>query len=249
MKYSVWGFCLLMLGPVGPAVPQGRGRVPVLVELFTSEGCSSCPPADALLEKLDRAQPVPDAEILVLSEHVDYWNSLGWRDPFSSHEFSSRQEAYGRRFHLDGVYTPQMVVDGSSELVGSDSRQALAAIGRAARVERAQVRISRIQPSEASPANIRVEVAPGRFSGEVYLAVAEARATSQVLRGENRGRSLQHVAVVRRIQSIGNWNGRIQFAKDLVVNEASISAARLIAFVQESGDSRVLGAAMLGASR
>jgi hypothetical protein len=192
---------------------------------------------------------VPDAEILVLSEHVDYWNSLGWKDPFSSREFSSRQEAYGRRFHLDGVYTPQMVVDGSSEFVGSDSRQALAAIGRAARVEKAQVRISRIQPTAASPANVRVVVAPGRFSGEVYLAVAETRATSQVLRGENQGRSLQHVAVVRHIQSIGNWNGRIPFAKDLVVSEASTSTARMIVFVQESGDSRVLGAAMLDASR
>ena len=249
MKYNVWFACLLMLGIVDPAVPQGRGRVPVLVELFTSEGCSSCPPADALLEKLDRIQPVPDAEILVLSEHVDYWNSLGWKDPFSSHEFSSRQEAYGRRFHRDGVYTPQMVVDGSSEFVGSDSRQALAAIAHAVQAEKVQVRISRIQPSAASPANLRIEVDAGRFSGEVYLAVAENRAASQVLRGENRGRSLQHVAVVRRIQSIGNWNGRTPFTKDIVAGEASASTTRLVAFAQESGDGRVLGAAMLGASQ
>jgi hypothetical protein len=198
---------------------------------------------------LDREQPVADAEILVLSEHVDYWNSLGWKDPFSSHEFSTRQEAYGRRFHLDGVYTPQMVVDGSSELVGSDSRQAFAAIGRAARAEKVPVRISRTQPSAVSPSNVHIEIDPGRYRGEVYLAVAETRARSQVLRGENQGRSLQHVAVVRRIQPLGNWNGRIPFAKDLVVSEASTSTARLIVFVQESGDSRVLGAAMLGASR
>jgi hypothetical protein len=238
-----------MLGMVDSAAPQGRGRVPVLVELFTSEGCSSCPPADVLLEKLDRAQPVPEAEILVLSEHVDYWNSLGWKDPFSSHEFSSRQEAYGRRFRLDGVYTPQMVVDGSSEFVGSDSRHALAVIGQAARVEKVQMRILRIQPTAASPANLRVEVSPGHSSGDVYLAVAENRASSQVLRGENRGRSLQHVAVVRRIQSIGNWNGRTPFAKDVVAVEAATTTVRLIAFVQESGEGRVVAATMLGASQ
>ena len=107
---------------------------PVLVELFTSEGCSSCPPADDLLARLERTQPV-----IVMSEHVDYWNRIGWTDPYSSHAFSERQENYARRFRINGPYTPQMVVDGRTEFVGSDGYEAVNAIRAAAKETKAAI--------------------------------------------------------------------------------------------------------------
>src|SRR5208337_4581931 len=125
-------------------------RQPVLVELFTSEGCSSCPPADALLEKLDREQPIAGAQIIVLSEHVDYWNHLGWTDPFSSAAFSARQETYARRFGLDGPYTPEMVVDGNAECNGSDARKAEAAIRRAIEAPKVGIRMRAAASGDAA---------------------------------------------------------------------------------------------------
>ena len=101
-------------------------RAPILVELFTSEGCSSCPPADRLLESLD-------PQVIVLSEHVDYWDRLGWRDPFSAHANTLRQEGYARGFGTEGPYTPQMVIDRATEFVGNDSRRAMEEIARAAK--------------------------------------------------------------------------------------------------------------------
>src|SRR6266849_5758393 len=122
-----------------PMANAGDGRTPVIVELFTSEGCSSCPPADRLLARLDREQPIPGAQIIVLEEHVDYWNQLGWTDPFSSPQFRARQSDYARLFATESIYTPQMVVGGQAEFSGGDGDRAYQEIARAAQRQNAVV--------------------------------------------------------------------------------------------------------------
>jgi hypothetical protein len=126
------------------AVGKDTAPVPVLLELLTSEGCSSCPPADRLLEVLDQQQPVAGADLIVLSEHVDYWDHLGWRDPFSSTQYSSRQAEYTNRFNLNGVYTPQLVVDGRFGFVGSDGYEALSAIQEVIREQKIPIAITNV---------------------------------------------------------------------------------------------------------
>lgn len=209
----------------------GQSRSPVLVELFTSEGCSSCPPADRLLEKLD-----PQA--IVLSEHVDYWNHQGWKDPFSSATFTARQQAYGRMLNVDSVYTPEMIVDGETQFNGSDSKQAAEAIAKAAGRKKADVRISRTDGG----LRVEVEAAPG--TADVFLALAEDSAASQVSAGENNGRRLHHVAILRSIQKIGSVKRGAMFTKEVELPRTT-AAQRVIVFVQQSGMGRVSGAAML----
>src|ERR1700692_426873 len=111
-----------LLAAVGARAEDAR--VPVIVELFTREGCSSCPPADQLLSRMDRNQPIAGVRVIALEEHVDYWNSLGWTDPFSSSQYRVLQNDYGRKFLTEGVYTPQMIVNGEAQFVGSDSARA-----------------------------------------------------------------------------------------------------------------------------
>src|SRR2546422_895176 len=125
-------------GPLAPQQSPGP-RTPVLVELFTSEGCSSCPPADALLAKLEIQQPIAGAEIVAMEEHVDYWNQQGWMDPFSSEQWTERQQRYAATRRDQGIYTPQMVVDGRAEFVGSRERQATHEIEQAAVQPRTEI--------------------------------------------------------------------------------------------------------------
>jgi hypothetical protein len=206
-------------------------RVPVLVELFTSEGCSSCPPADRLLERLD-------PQSIVLSEHVDYWDHLGWKDRFSSHQFTERQQAYVRQFALDGPYTPQMVVDGAAQFSGGDGRQAAAEIDKAARHPKAEIHLARTGPA------VRVEISAAPHACDIWLAVADDVASSQVAAGENKGRELHHVAVVRSLRKIGSLKSGRTFASEVAL-PAGAAGQRVVVFLQEAGQAHVLGAAML----
>jgi hypothetical protein len=230
-----------------PASPAG-----ILVELFTSEGCSSCPPADALLQQLERWQPVAGAQLIVLSEHVDYWNHDGWTDPYSSHFFTERQNAYSDHFKLATVYTPQMVVDGNREFLGSDGRLALQACQKAAGVRKIPIRISSV--SHDSPATLRAHVEADALDessnfkqADIYVVVALNSAESQVAGGENKGRHLSYVAVVQSLTKIGSVKKGKGFAQDVSLKlepHTDPGRARVIAFVQESGQGQVLGAAL-----
>ena len=229
--------------------PMDEGvRAPVLVELFTSEGCSSCAPADALLQRLDQSQPVSTAELIVLSEHVDYWNSIGWADPYSSHEYSERQSAYAARFGSGGVYTPQMVVDGHFEFVGSDERRASQVIKEAAKAPKVAVHI-RLGSSDEKATIVHVETGPlpsatSRQSAGVFLAVADNSDESQVSRGENAGKRLQHVAVVRSLTRIGTVNASSEFSRDFDLKSKNRANLRVVVIVQEPDAGRVLGAGL-----
>jgi hypothetical protein len=241
----------------GHAPVRAASSSPVLVELFTSEGCSSCPPADAFLRQLDSTQPVPGAQLVVLSEHVDYWNQLGWKDPYSSRFFSDRQAMYAEHFINGTVYTPQMVVDGSAEVVGSDSKRARQLIEKARDQEKVPVSISSLSQPEAGQLRAHVEIpalpeSTKARSGEVYAVLALNHAESQVLRGENEGSRLQHVAVaqsITRLGSVSRTKGFTQDASVKLVPGADPANLRLIVFVQEPGSGRVLGAALQQVSK
>ncbi|HEX4603706.1 MAG TPA: DUF1223 domain-containing protein [Candidatus Angelobacter sp.] len=172
-------------------------RKAVVVELFTSEGCSSCPPADELLGHLRQEVAARNIQVIPLGFHVDYWNSLGWKDRFSSADFSKRQEQYARRMRLDGPYTPQMVVDGELEFVGNSAGQAQRAISQAA----TQAEIADVNISVANDEVTFKVSAPS--DARVMLAITEDNLTTKVGSGENGGRTLHHAAVVRQLRELG----------------------------------------------
>lgn len=219
------------------------GRVPVLAELFTSEGCSSCPPADALLRKLDQLQPVANAQIIVLSEHVDYWNSLGWKDPFSSAQFSERQEMYAHTFVAD-KYTPQVVIDGRWQVLGSDPKEVESAIARAAARPKSAVRIvSATRDGKEAIIGITADaLASGKK--DVWIAIADDHDQTDVRKGENAGRTITHVSVVRSLSKAGTVSKSAAFEKTVRVPLTAPEAdMRVVVFVAELGGP-VLGLAM-----
>lgn len=246
----VFGAALWMSTSSGKAAPEAMNRTPpVLVELFTSEGCSSCPPADTVLARLQRVSSIGGAQVIALGEHVDYWDRNGWRDPFSSAAFSARQSQYAAVFHNDQVYTPQMIVDGRAEFVGSDERRAHAAIVEAARQVKAGVSLAApIADGNQVRLHISVSSVPAAIkNATIYAAVAEDGLSSQVKGGENSGRRLAHVAVVRALVHAGatdaqrrDFNGDITLPLDSRWNRRNL---RLVVFVQGRDTGQIVGAA------
>lgn len=170
----------------------------VLVELFTSQGCSSCPPADRVLSLLNKNQPVAGADIVTLSLHVDYWDSPGWKDEFSSLMFSKRQDIYSAQFRGEN-YTPQMIVDGANPFVGSNIDRAKKVISEATKAPKAKIELVQNQDK----LKIKITNAPAHENATVFLAIAEDDLSSGVRGGENSGRRLAHASVVRQLKSLG----------------------------------------------
>lgn len=226
------------------AATDSSPATPVVVELFTSEGCSSCPPADALLKAMDSAQPIPGVHLIVLEEHVDYWDDQGWKDPFSSHEITLRQTDYTQRLHVREPYTPEMVVDGMYEFTGNDRVRAAEALKNAMALATVSVRISSIAVENGKlRAHIETDQVPEK--ADVMVALVLDHAESQVLRGENGGHHLEHVAVLANLSKVGKTDKGRPFSKDITLGSKSLAQpCRLIAFLQESGQGKIVGAAV-----
>jgi hypothetical protein len=229
-------------------------RTPVIVELFTSEGCSSCPPAEALLSRLQAEQPIQGTEIIPIEEHVDYWDQQGWRDPFSSPGWTERQRNYAGVLGDHGVYTPEMVVDGMTGFVGSHAKQSRDSIQAAANLKKASIVIA-VLPGENSH-RVEFEVHVGGLAGvaqvkdspEVWLAVTEAGLHSAVRAGENNGRELHHAPVLRKLQHLGAADSRKEpsfaaTARVALDRDWITGNLTLVVFVQEKRSRRILGAA------
>jgi hypothetical protein len=206
-------------------------RGPAVVELYTSQGCSSCPPADALLGELSQ---MPN--VVALAFHVDYWDSIGWRDRFSLHAAVERQDRYIQTLGLASAFTPQVVVDGRSSFVGSDKHRILAAI---------------VEPLNMIP--ISVEVAPGELTVtvparqnreryDVYLIAYLPQATTSVGRGENSGKKLQEFNIVRQLRTLGAWNGRESVFR-VPMSSFPSDATRVALLLQQAQQGPIAGSA------
>jgi len=230
-------FVLLLISSFAAA----QSKPVVVVELFTSEGCSSCPPADALFRDL-QVRGFPGTELVLLGEHVDYWNHLGWKDSFSSAQFTARQREYVSKLKISDGYTPQAVVDGRVEFVGSDEEQLRRAITNSAKASK-PLRLDLLWDGKTQTAHISAE---GEGAGDLYVAFTETGLTSEVTAGENVGNRLTHAAVVRRLVNAGHVQGA--FSKDVhqpLDRSWNPKHFKVAAFVQDANSAAILGATSL----
>ena len=229
------------------AIPFASARQAVVVELFTSEGCSSCPPADALLSELSMQRIGEGVELILLGEHVEYWNGLGWQDHFSAPAFTQRQYDYVHQLHLATAYTPQVVVDGRFQALGSNATALHRMINEAARTTK-PARVS-LELAEQGRLHISVN-APTDKKLEVWIAVTEDNLTTNVTAGENDGRLLKHAAVTRELRHVGTTSdGRFEKTVKLLEKpDWKRADLRALVLAQEPNTGPILGAAGISLS-
>jgi hypothetical protein len=229
--------------PIAKANPSPKGSGFVVVELFTSEGCSSCPPADALLEKIQKE--TKNKEIYLLAFHVDYWNRLGWKDPFSDAEYSSRQNQYASWLKLSTVYTPQVVVNGKTEFIGSDEKS----LRNSIRIEseKTPMNLFRLDDLKISPESLQVhyETEKRLTNSSLILVLVQNHAETYVKRGENEGRTLSHIQIVRNLKSIsldGRASGILYLDR---VKGVPAQNFELMGFLQNKSNGEILAASRI----
>ncbi len=226
-------------------------RQPVVIELFTSEGCSTCPPADGFLSELEAKQPIPGVEIIALEEHVDYWNHDGWEDPFSSQAWTARQQEYVAKFKGDTPYTPQMILNGEKVMALKDAAEIEQTILQAAKEENTEVSIAAAGSERADALKFEVHVGnlPSALDkADVWMAVTEDGLHSDVKAGENKGKMLEHASVVRTLEKIGSTpaKGATPFVANPQIKLKSNwkkENLRVVVFVQDRKSWRIVGAA------
>jgi hypothetical protein len=228
---------LLVFAGFGESQPQSR--VPVLAELFTSEGCESCPPADRLLEMFLEEQPLEGIYVVPLSEHVTYWDHQGWKDPFGSPQFTTRQQQYGLRFNLDSSYTPQLVIDGTHELVGSDKLAIERAFRDAAKATKPSLTVTAIETNSAITVSATGPGLTVEADAEVWFAITEDHLSIEVKRGENANKTLKHSGVVRVLRSAGNADRAVPIEIKLLPGWRH-DDLRVVSFVQSGKNRKVL---------
>ena len=240
----------LYLRAATPAnAPSEQPTSIAIVELFTSEGCSSCPPADELLQQIHLKQTTAGQLIIGLSEHVTYWNNLGWKDPYSQQSFTDRQIAYDSRLSPQGPYTPQMVLNGRDQVTGSDDGALERALRADTHRKHADLKIVSSVP-QADGLELKFSLAGSQSKPlEIIAVLTDDMDHSNVLRGENSGRSLQHVSVVRSLSLVATANGDTKQTVHLSLPNGFLQGGRsrhhLVLFAQELHQGAIIGAAIV----
>ncbi|HRI66278.1 MAG TPA: DUF1223 domain-containing protein [Polyangium sp.] len=237
--------CSTRSSPV-PPLEAADARRSVVIELFSSEGCSSCPSADIVLRDLARQGAHGAAEIIAIEEHVDYWNYLGWSDPFSSAAWTARQRAYAQAMGFRGVYTPQAVIDGQTDVIGSDKEGILEAIVEAAKRPKARVLLAR----DKDMMRVTISELPQPLvDADVFFTTTEEGLSTAVPRGENAGVTVVHAPIARTMEKLGTIRaGETTFvtAKTLpTIDEVKKTKTKAVVIVQASGKKSILGAAAI----